>query len=80
MYLLEMLPSCQVSSMKLTIWSELASLFLSAATSIDYPVEQTQQNERMNTQIGYRWRPLSFPEREGKSGHHWLVECYFARE
>jgi hypothetical protein len=60
--------------------SELASLFLSAATSIAYPAEQTQQNQTRDTQMGYHWRHLSLPERKGKSGHRWLVECYFTRE
>ena len=54
--------------MKLAPWSELASLFLSAATSIAYSAKQTQQNEPRDTQIGYRGRHLSSPERKGKTG------------
>ncbi len=56
---------------ELATQSELASLFLSAATSIAYPAEQTQQNQTRDTQMGYRWRHLSLPERAGKSGHRW---------
>ena len=40
--------------MKLAAWSELALLFLSAATSIAYPPKQTQQIVARDTQMGYR--------------------------